>query len=404
MTLVNEQVTIERLEGIVAGVRRRVRAWIWAEEGLRGLSVGLGAAVGVAGLARVTPVHTAAWAAPIALAAWVAVRGALARRFSLAEAALLLDCVAGADGEVFTAAEKRDPWIAARAVARAEACRVPLLPRGVPRALWVTVLLGAVLAATPFLPEGQAVATPRLREAQAERIEKAADLAAPDPALGERLRALAREVRGGGNERLAAAVDELSSAVDVARRRGAAAEVIRRTVANVTGGAADARGAAEKATSSAQAAEAMEKGIAEAQSKFAEGERPSELADASRALEAHDAARLGEALTRLMDPAQGLAADTAERLAARLDAIRADLGGAAATANAKGTTGAAGAGTAKAASPAAAVPLAGPACWSEPIDLGAARRREEALKRPTWPSELDPVVREYFGGAADVRR
>lgn len=395
--MANDQAMNGRLDDIVAGVRRRVRAWIWAEEGMRGLCFGLGAAVVVAGLAKVTPVHAVAWVAPVGLAAWVAARGAIARKFSLAEAALLLDHVAGADGEIFTAAERRDPWIAARAVARAEACRLPVVPRCVPRTLWSALALGAVLAATPFLPEGQAVATPRLREAQAERIEKAAELASPDPALGARLRALAREVRGGGNERLATAVDEMSAAVDSARRRGAAAEVIRQTVANVNGGAADAHGAADKATSSTQAASELTKGIAEAASKFGEGEAPPELADASRAIEAHDAARLGEALTRLMDPAQGLAADTAERLAARLEAIRADLGGAAASSDAKGASGAAGTGTAKAAAPAAAIP-------SEPMDLGAARRREEALKRPTWPSELDPVVRDYFGGSADVRR
>lgn len=395
----SEDEALTRLDALVRGVRVRVRAWVWAEEGLRGLAAALAGATAIALLAKLTPVSPLAWVVPIAVGASIAVRGALARRFGPSDAALLLDRVSGAEGEVYTAFEKRDPWLGARAAVRAAACRIPLVPRGVPRTLWPAAVLAVVLASTPLLPEGQAVATPRTREAQAERIDRAAELAAPDPSIEGRLRVLAREVRGGESSRVSAAVGELSNAVDAARRRAEAADL----VAQATGGASDRQAGLasvrEAAGRAVESPEALREGLDRAIARFPEGEAPEELIDAQRALDARDVEDLARALERVLDPARRLDADTAARLQARVEAIRAELGGTTAGTDAKGVAGSAGTGQASLPAGAAkATPTA-----STPIDV-AGRLREEALRRPTWPSELDPVVKAYFGGSAEVNR
>lgn len=378
-----------RLDAVVRGVRLRVRAWIWAEEGLRGLAVGLAGASALALLAKVTAIAPILWTVPAALGVSTAVRGALARRFGPSESALLLDRVSEAQGEVFTAFEGRNAWLLARAAERVSSIRMPLVPRGVPRTLWPAVALVGVLASTPLLPDGQAIAIPRAREAQVARIERAAELASPDPSMAGRLRALAREVRGGEASRIGAAVDDLVGAVNAARRRAQAADV----VSQAAGGASSAREAAER---SVGAPETMREGLGRAIALFPEGEAPEELSDALRALDEGDVEALAGALDRLLDAGRRLDADTLERLAARVEAIRADLGGAAASANGKGAAGAAGTGATKKGAPPAAAPPA-------PLDLPA-RLREAALRRPTWPRELDPVVQAYFGGSVEVHR
>ncbi|GEM_PF-7114697 len=397
-----EDEALTRLDALVRGVRLRVRAWVWAEEGLRGLAVAFAGATAIALVAKLTTVSSIAWMVPIAVGASIAVRGALARRFGPSEAALLLDRVAEAEGEVFTAFEKRDPWLGARAAVRAASCRIPLIPRGVPRALWPAAVLLAVLAATPLLPEGQAVATPKAREAQAERIDRAAELAAPDPSIEGRLRALAREVRGGEASRVAAAVGELAGAVDAARQRAEAADIVARAAGGASdqqAGLASAREAAERAIESP---EALREGLLQATARFPEGEAPEELIDAQRALDQGDVEALAGAIERILDPAKRLDTDTAERLQARVEAIRADLGGTSASTDTKGAAGSAGTGKASLLAGAAQTKVTAPAA-STPVDLPG-RLREEALKRPTWPSELDPVVKAYFGGSADVKR
>ncbi|MEK7865073.1 MAG: hypothetical protein AAB434_00225 [Planctomycetota bacterium] len=386
---------LTRLDALVRGVRLRVRAWVWAEEGIRGLAVALGGATVVALVAKLAPVSPLAWLVPIAAGASIAVRGALARRFGAPEAALLLDRVSEAEGEVFTAFEKRNAWLGARAAARAAKCRIPLIPRGVPRTLWPAAVLAGVLAATPLLPEGQAVAMPRTREAQAERIERAVILAATDKDIEGRLRALAREVRGGEASRVSAAVGELSDAVDAARRRAEAADIVARS----TGGASDSREAAERAVA---APGALQEALLGAAGRFPEGEAPEELTDAQRALEQGDVEALAAAIERILDPARRLDTDTAARLQARVEAIRAELGGTSASADSKGAAGSAGTGKASLLAGAEEASAPTPSA-SAPLDV-AGRLREEALKRPTWPSELDPVVRDYFGGTAEVER
>lgn len=399
-----EDESLTRLDALVRGVRLRVHAWVWAEEGLRGIAVALAGATVIALLAKLTTVSPLAWLVPIAVGASIAARGVLARRFGPSEAALLLDRVAEAEGEVFTAFEKRDAWLGARAAVRAASCRVPILPRGVARALWPSAVLLAVLAATPLLPEGNAVATPKAREAQAERIDRAADLAAPDPDIEGRLRALALEVRGGEASRVQAAVGELSDAVDAARRRADAADIVARAAGGASdqqAGLASAREAAERAVASP---EVLREGLRQATGRFPEGEAPEELIDAQRALDEGDVEGLARAMERLLDPAKRLDAETAVRLQARVEAIRADLGGTTAGTDTEGAAGSAGTGEASLLAGVAKASVPAPVA-STPLQVDAAGRlREEALRRPTWPSELDPVVKAYFGGSADVKR